>query len=447
MAIARTVITSFVAKTQNFVRGVNKSTESLGKFNASTKIASATVGQFSSLIAAAFSVSTIRNVFMMADQLDKASIRLGVNVEQLQRLQFISKQSGISVQTLEMALQRMTRRLGEASKGTGEARKTLEELGLASKELIEVPVNEQFDKIINRLSKMENNALKVAAAQKIFDSEGVRLVQIANLSSDALGKLNDEFADMDKLTRDATTRLVEAGDEINRVIISVKNSLGLLISDIIAIPGKTESSFNKVIDFLRQMPGLEKIAALNFAKEMEEKFGPTIDKVSKKTAMGMDKIGKTAKKAKMEVDRFNAAIRAFAKNQESDESNRFQIDRGSGNRFAITERQNNLEGLGRFTVEIPEKSKEIVKAGDDIGNAFANAFESIITGATSAKEAIRSLATEILTLTARKAIIDPLSSQLAGGVSSLTSSVAGRFGTSTTQAAQAANRSLSGGTR
>jgi hypothetical protein len=61
----------------------------------------------------------------------KTADKIGVGVEALQELRFAAKASGIEQQTLDMALQRFTRRAAEAAQGTGEAKDALAQMGIA----------------------------------------------------------------------------------------------------------------------------------------------------------------------------------------------------------------------------------------------------------------------------------------------------------------------------
>src|SRR5690606_8170276 len=65
-----------------------------------------------------------------ADQMLKLTQRIGGTTESLSELQYVASQANIEFNTLTMGLQRMTRRVAEAARGTGEARGALRELGL-----------------------------------------------------------------------------------------------------------------------------------------------------------------------------------------------------------------------------------------------------------------------------------------------------------------------------
>jgi hypothetical protein len=66
-----------------------------------------------------------------ANALGKTADTIGVGVEALQELRFAAKASGVEQQTLDMALQRFTRRAAEAAMGTGEAKDALAQMGIA----------------------------------------------------------------------------------------------------------------------------------------------------------------------------------------------------------------------------------------------------------------------------------------------------------------------------
>ena len=85
-------------------------------------IGAATVGGLGALIDRSISA---------ADAIGKTADKIGVGVEALQELRFAAKASGVEQQTLDMALQRFTRRAAEAAQGTGEAKDALAQMGIA----------------------------------------------------------------------------------------------------------------------------------------------------------------------------------------------------------------------------------------------------------------------------------------------------------------------------
>ena len=129
-----------------------------------------------------------------ADAIGKTSDKLGISNSALQEFQYAAVQSGVKVETLNMGLQRFGRRAAEAAAGTGEARGALKQLkieltdgqgALRSTEAL-------FVDSMKALSDIENPLERVRLGFKLFDSEGVALVNLAG----NLGELRDEAQSM-----------------------------------------------------------------------------------------------------------------------------------------------------------------------------------------------------------------------------------------------------------
>jgi hypothetical protein len=119
-----------------------------------------------------------KSVVESADQMQKLSIRLGIATSELSTLKYAADQSGISFNTLSTGIQRMVRRIAEANQGTGEAVNALKELGLDAQRLNQMQPDEAFREIAEAMSQVDNQADKVRLAMKLFDTEGVALVQM-----------------------------------------------------------------------------------------------------------------------------------------------------------------------------------------------------------------------------------------------------------------------------
>ena len=122
------------------------------------------------------------------DRLVKTSQKLGIGVEFLQKFRFASEQVGIKTQTADMALQRFSRRVAEARKGTGEAKDTLTQLGIAlfdssgkARDIEDV----MFD-VADAMANTKDASEQVRQAFKFFDSEGVALVALMKNGSDTM---------------------------------------------------------------------------------------------------------------------------------------------------------------------------------------------------------------------------------------------------------------------
>lgn len=120
------------------------------------------------------------------DAQSKLADRISASQKQLGGLDLAARRSGVSTQTLAMAMQRMTRRIGEAAQGTGEAKNALKTLGLDAAALTGMSADEQLRRVADALQSVRNGSQRVGLAMKIFDSEGVALLNTLAGGSKAL---------------------------------------------------------------------------------------------------------------------------------------------------------------------------------------------------------------------------------------------------------------------
>lgn len=134
-------------------------------------------------------VAMVKSGLNSVDALAKTSDKLGVTTEALSRLRFAAEQTGVSTQTMDMALQRMTRRVAEAAMGTGEAVGALKELGISATDIAKQSPDQMFREITKAMGGVETQSDKVRLAMKLFDSEGVSLVNTMKGGASALDEL------------------------------------------------------------------------------------------------------------------------------------------------------------------------------------------------------------------------------------------------------------------
>lgn len=125
----------------------------------------------------------------LGDKAAKTADKLGLQIGALQELRYAAERSGVSSNTMDMAMQRMVRRLAEAKNGTGAAKDAIEELGLSSQALASMTPDEALNEIADALKGVENQSDRVRLAFKFFDSEGVSMVNMLKDGSDGLKQL------------------------------------------------------------------------------------------------------------------------------------------------------------------------------------------------------------------------------------------------------------------
>lgn len=150
-----------------------------------------------------------------ADAIGKMSDRIGASTEALSEYKHVAELSGIEFKTLTMGWQRMTRRVSEAAGGFGEAKGALKELNLSAVDLNKLKPEDQFEAITVALSGLTNQADKVRLAMKLFDSEGVSLIQTMKGGKEGIQEMREEARALGlSLSRDQTDAAAKANNSI-----------------------------------------------------------------------------------------------------------------------------------------------------------------------------------------------------------------------------------------
>jgi len=132
-----------------------------------------------SLLAAPF-VLAAKTFADMGSELVDLSQRTGLSVEALSELGFAAEQSGADMETLETGIRKMQKFVVAAAGGSKEAQDALQKLGLAVGDLKALGPEEQFKLLADKLSKVENPALRAALAMDVFGKAGTKLLPLMN---------------------------------------------------------------------------------------------------------------------------------------------------------------------------------------------------------------------------------------------------------------------------
>ncbi|MBJ7550731.1 hypothetical protein [Marinomonas ostreistagni] len=173
----------------------------------------------------------------LGDQAAKTADKLGLQISALQELRYAAERSGVSSNTLDMAMQRMVRRLAEAKNGSGEAKGALEELGLSAQALTSMTPDEAMNEIADALKGVKSQSDRVRLAFKFFDSEGVSMVNMLKDGSAGLQQLRKDARDTGYVLSEQAARDAEAFQDslLNAKLgmAGFKNTIGSAIMPVI----------------------------------------------------------------------------------------------------------------------------------------------------------------------------------------------------------------------
>lgn len=178
------------------VRGdLDKTSEAAGRTQSAFSKAAAGIKKLKGPVSAAAAAITAAGAaaFGLAsstakagDSAAKTADKLGVGIEALQELRFAAERSGVASNSFDNSLQRLTRRISEAAQGSGVAKDAIAELGLDAAALATKSPDEALTDIADRMALVENQTERVRLAFKLFDRDGVGMVNMLQGGSEGL---------------------------------------------------------------------------------------------------------------------------------------------------------------------------------------------------------------------------------------------------------------------
>lgn len=173
-----------------------------------------------------------QNAAGVADNVHKASQRMGVTTDAYQEMDFWASQNGLSQGNMEKAVGRLNQRLGEAADGNEKYSGALEKLGVNMDDVREgtLSTEDAFVQSIQSLSEMENGQEQAALASELFGTklgrellpalqDGALSIEDAKKQAHELGIVLDEEA-------------IGAGVNFTDTMDQVKRSLGAAATSI-----------------------------------------------------------------------------------------------------------------------------------------------------------------------------------------------------------------------
>ena len=143
------------------------------------------------LAGAAFTL-LVRQSLLATDSLSKTAAKIGTTTQALGALRYAADLAGVETRTMDMALQRFTRRTAEAAMGTGEAKGAIKELGLSAQELNRMPLDKRMIVLADAFQGVTSESDQLRLAFKLFDSEGAALVNVLSKGGDGLKEMLGE---------------------------------------------------------------------------------------------------------------------------------------------------------------------------------------------------------------------------------------------------------------
>lgn len=218
------------------MKGASKSTATFGKSMSTVGRRAKMFGIGMAIAATAGVVLLTKRSFESVDKLQKVAQKLGLTTEELGKMRYAAERTGVASNTLDMAIQRVTRRIAEAAGGTGEAQAAIKELGLDAKRLKQMGPWAALLQIADALNRVKDQGDRVRLSFKLFDSEGVALVSTMALGSEGLQALGDKAERLGVLVSEVDATAIVAANDAIADFKTMITGIGNLIAAELAVP-------------------------------------------------------------------------------------------------------------------------------------------------------------------------------------------------------------------
>ena len=380
------------------------------------------------------------------DTLGKTAQKLGVTSQALQKLRYASNLAGIETRTVDLAVQRFTRRLSEAANGTGEAKDALKELGLNAKELAKQPLDKQMLALADAFANVDDAGTQVRLGFKLFDSEAVGMINTLKGGSAALQEM---FQEAEGLGFVLSSSAVAGVEQANDAVMKLSSMLGGVRDQIVtglapALTFIADIIRKKLVDAIQGEDGLGNIE--DFARKVALAAIDLMEKTTKGAVRFANTIIRSINNVILSARVMASIFRAdIGKSLKDFEKISEQLGATLFNdlRAAIlaaddvTKKYNNTNNDGVAKVKtyadaLKDLKEAAEKVGEGMGNVAVRGIKSLedalvdfSMGAASAKDAFKNMAKSIISDLIRMQIQQNITKPLSGMLSGMFSESAG----------------------
>tara|TARA_R100001443_G_scaffold11659_1_gene21202 strand:- start:5750 stop:7291 length:1542 start_codon:yes stop_codon:yes gene_type:complete len=372
-------------------------------------------------IAGAMRLGQLTNdAIKFGSQIAITSDKIGLSANSLQALRLAGEQfAGVQATTVDMALQRFSRRLGEADRGTGELKDTLIQLGISTRNAdgSVKSVEQAFLEYSDAMANAESAQEQLRLAFKAFDSEGAVLVELAKQGSEELkGFMESAKATGAVMSGTMTAKAKDLNAEfrMQTMIIGTQlkeafMALAPIVLSVLTVVGKVASAVNKLfksaLDEFKEMIEDENLEELQnrLNKQLEERI-----ELQKKVDQG----GRTGTRAKKELDALNLQIEATEKSIEVNKLLKDSNDEQSKGVNHLAEAFKNLNNAQ--TIAETQAKQFATKFQTGLTQAFDNIIDGTKSVGASLKELGKTLLREAIRMVIFRTIIAPFTGAFGG---------------------------------
>ncbi|MFT4221882.1 phage tail tape measure protein [Dysgonomonas sp.] len=153
------------------------------------------------------------------DEVYKTSQKVGINVEEYQKLAYAARYAGVDQDKLTSALNIFNKSAVAATKGSKESLQAFNAMGISAADIGNNMKSPEvlIKKIAENISKMPDGMDKSALAMKLFGRSGSELIPLLNSGAVGLEEMGNEAVKMGIVTEDIAKLSEEFNDNLERI--------------------------------------------------------------------------------------------------------------------------------------------------------------------------------------------------------------------------------------
>lgn len=279
--------------------------------------------------------------------------RLSVSIESFSSLTAVAKKFGADIDDVGDAMKDLNERIADAARGNKTYEEALKMIGLASRDLINLPVEEQFIKVADAIGKMNNVGDQNFATAELMADAGFRLLEVFRLGEEGIRSMTQAMIDngvaIDSDGVESANRLRSAFGELG---LSSQALGEQILKNIV---GPTE----KMIEFINKATLVVRSLAGEDLRTQEEKMNDLAQAVQN-TAIAWEKEKKILEERGASQEALNKLNDLYTEKIQK-----------------LGERMNELNGIRRESIQIDQEEGESKnQLAENIALAYQKAAES-----------------------------------------------------------------------
>jgi len=213
------LVANITANTKPFSKGMKTAGGDMGKMQQGAKKFSlkSMLGKMALAAGAAMAfakaLAGVKDQMAELDKLGKTADKLGIGVQELERLRYSASLAGVEAAGFDKSLEKMQRGLSEAAHGMGTAKLALDDLGISAAELAQQSPDKQMMVLADAIKKIQNPAEKARVAYQIFGREGVNMINMLGQGSEAIEEQGKKFDELNGVMGRADIAAIEAAND------------------------------------------------------------------------------------------------------------------------------------------------------------------------------------------------------------------------------------------